>query len=109
MENVINVRSETNVRNVIVMDIEELMKIEKARKRIFKDESVLDVSYIPEKPLFRENELKTIYLELSPLFNGIRATNIFIYGMTGTGKTMIMKYFLERVVPDLGKASFTVT
>ena len=80
------------------------MKIEKARKRIFKDESVLDVSYIPEKPLFRENELKTIYLELSPLFDGIRATNLFIYGMTGTGKTMIMKYFLERVVPDLGKS-----
>jgi len=85
------------------MDIEELIKIEKAKKKIFKDESVLDVNYIPDKPLFRENELKMIYLELSPLFEGVRATNLFIYGVTGSGKTMVMKYFLEKVVPQLNK------
>jgi len=85
------------------MDIEELIKIERARKKIFKDESVLDVNYVPDKPLFRENELKMIYLELSPLFEGVRATNLFIYGVTGSGKTMIMRYFLEKVVPRLNK------
>ena len=86
------------------MDLEELIKIERAKKKIFKDESVLDINYVPEKPLFRENELKLIYLELSPLFDGIRATNLFIYGVTGSGKTMIMKYFLEKIVPQLGRS-----
>jgi len=83
--------------------LEEVLKIEEAKKRIFKNESVLNVNYIPEKPLFREQELKEIYLEISPIFDGHKAMNLFIYGMTGTGKTMVVRYFLEKVVPMLNR------
>jgi len=83
--------------------IEEFLKIEEVKKKIFKDESVLSVNYIPERPLFREQELKEIYLEISPIFDGHKATNLFIYGVTGTGKTMVVRYFLEKVVPKLNK------
>ena len=83
--------------------IDEFLKIEEAKRRIFKNESVLSVNYIPEKPLFREEELKEIYLEISPIFDGHKATNLFIYGVTGTGKTMVIRYFLEKVVPRLNR------
>jgi len=83
--------------------IEEFLKIEEVKKKIFKNESVLSVNYIPERPLFREQELKEIYLEISPIFDGHKATNLFIYGVTGTGKTMVIRYFLEKVVPKLNK------
>ncbi len=83
--------------------LEEILKLEEAKKKIFKNESVLSVNYIPEKPLFRERELKEIYLEVSPIFDGHKGTNLLIYGATGTGKTMVVRYFLEKIVPMLDK------
>ncbi|MCK4779996.1 MAG: AAA family ATPase, partial [Candidatus Lokiarchaeota archaeon] len=72
---------------------EELLK----RPSLFKDESKLDINYIPEKLPHRDKELSL----LSQLFLGL-ITNpnsisrkILITGKTGIGKTVTVKLFGE--------------
>lgn len=74
-----------------------------AKKKIFKNESVLSSNYIPESPLFRDNEMKFLLMEISPLFDGFKASNIFVYGVTGSGKTMTVRYLVEKkIIPRFG-------
>ena len=59
---------------------------------IFKDKSVLQVNYQPEYILHRTEQIKQIALILAPVLRGERASNLFLYGKTGTGKTLSIKY-----------------
>ena len=72
---------------------EELLK----RPSLFKDESKLDINYIPEKLPHRDKEI----LLLSQLFLGLIrnprtiSRKILITGITGIGKTVTIKLFGE--------------
>jgi len=65
---------------------------------IFKDKGVLSPHYIPESLLYREDELKKIMLCVAPVLKGQKAKNLFIYGKTGTGKTVSTKHVLEKLL-----------
>ena len=71
--------------------IEELLK----ESTIFKDESKLDMNYIPEKLPYREKELSLLsqlFLTLLTHPNSI-SRKILITGKTGIGKTDTIKLF----------------
>ncbi len=73
---------------------------------LFKNKDVLSVSFIPEKIPHRDNEIKQIVNVLSPVLKGHATSNIFIYGKTGTGKTICMKFVLDelkKVIQDDNK------
>ncbi len=59
---------------------------------IFKDKSTLQSSYQPEDIPHRGKEIKQIASILAPLLRGDRASNLFLYGKTGTGKTLSVLY-----------------
>jgi len=65
------------------------------RTRIIKNHDVLKLDYIPDKILYRDSQTEKIALVLSPLLNQIKPSNLFIYGKTGTGKTMVTKYVIN--------------
>lgn len=79
------------------MSVDEVFKkiIERSlSSTIFKDREVLRPDYIPNELPHRDEQIGKISSILAPIFRGERPSNIFIYGLTGTGKTAVVKYVL---------------
>ena len=57
-------------------------------RRIINDPEVLSENYIPEKILNRENEL-------SQISNSLGLVNSFVYGTSGSGKTLLVKKAID--------------
>jgi len=64
---------------------------------LFKDEGVLDYDYLPEELPGRETELRVIAESIKPLFNKRKASNLFINGKPGIGKTACTRYVLKEM------------
>jgi len=68
-----------------------------ARSRIFANREILLPDYIPEELPHREKEIRRLALTLAPSLRGEKPNNVFIYGLTGTGKTAVTKLVLRRL------------
>lgn len=64
---------------------------------VFKDKSVLSPHYVPENLLHRESELRKIMTCLAPALQGKKPANAFIYGKTGSGKSICAKRVLQKL------------
>lgn len=64
---------------------------------IIEKEKVFDSNYIPPKLRHRAKELSQLGEYFSPLKNGENPKDLSIYGRTGTGKTAVIKYALNRL------------
>jgi cell division control protein 6 len=72
---------------------------------IFKDKFILQNNYCPENIPHRSNEIKQIASILAPALRGERTSNLFLYGKTGTGKTLSMGYVKEELLKRLKKTT----
>jgi len=83
----------------------ELDKIFEAfdNNSIFKNKSLLQYSYQPEEILHRSKEIKQIALVLAPVLRGDKASNLFLYGKTGTGKTLSVQYIRNELMKRVKK------
>ncbi len=72
---------------------------------IFKDKSILQTNHKPKEILYRDKQIKQIASILAPVLRGERTSNLFLYGKTGTGKTLSIQYvkdeLLKRVKKDV--------
>ena len=64
---------------------------------IFKDREILRHDYVPENLPHREDQIRFLGEIVAPLLKGVRCSNILIYGKTGTGKTAVVKYVLNKL------------
>lgn len=64
---------------------------------LFTDKKVLLSSYIPETVKHRDKEIKKVANILAPALKQEKPSNLFIYGNTGTGKTLIIKYVIDNM------------
>ncbi|PLJ77690.1 Cdc6/Cdc18 family protein [Infirmifilum sp. SLHALR2] len=78
------------------MSIEEIFH-QYLESRIFKDREKLLPDYVPEELPHRDDQIVTLAKILAPALTGSRPSNIFIYGLTGTGKTAVTKYVLRKI------------
>lgn len=66
---------------------------------IFKNRKALQSTYIPETVLHRDFQINSIASILAPALKNEKPSNLFIYGKTGTGKTLsvqhVSKYMLK--------------
>ncbi|MGQ9479718.1 MAG: Cdc6/Cdc18 family protein [Thermoproteota archaeon] len=62
---------------------------------IFKNRDALRHDYIPDHLPHRENEIKYIGEVVAPLLLHNKASNLFVYGKTGTGKTAVVRFVLN--------------
>jgi len=66
--------------------------------RIFRNRDILSPDYIPERLPHREEQIKRVGSVLAQALKNSRPNNLFIYGLTGTGKTAVTLYVLRRLV-----------
>ncbi|MDP2946528.1 MAG: orc1/cdc6 family replication initiation protein [Nanoarchaeota archaeon] len=65
---------------------------------LFKNKGVLQVRYTPKSIPHREEQIKAIASILASSLRGERPSNLFIYGKTGTGKTLSVQYVQEELI-----------
>lgn len=69
-----------------------------SRESIFKDKKVLQSTYTPNTIPHREEEIEKVATILAPSLKQDKPSNIFLYGKTGTGKTLVVKYVTNKMV-----------
>lgn len=67
------------------------------KESLFLDKSVIQSAYIPEEIEHRDEQIEEIAGILAPVLKGEVPSNLFIYGKTGTGKTLTIKYVSEQL------------
>lgn len=78
--------------------IDELIKKRGVASKIFRDREVLHPDYVPDHLPHREEEIKRLAEHLIVVSQGVRPSNVLIYGLTGTGKTAVAKYVVKKIV-----------
>jgi len=68
------------------------------RKSIFKNRRVLSIDYVPETLPHREKEIEKLAKILATALKGGKPSNVFEYGKTGTGKTAVTLYVLNKLI-----------
>ena len=78
------------------------------KSRIFRDREKLLPDYVPEALPHRDEEIKRLALVLAPSLRGEKPNNVFIYGLTGTGKTAVTRLVLRKLVERASKKGVRV-
>ena len=73
------------------------------KNTIFKDKSLLQNNHHPKNIIHRDEQIKQIASILAPVLRGERPSNLFLYGKTGTGKTLSTQYVREELLKRVKK------
>jgi cell division control protein 6 len=68
-----------------------------SKNNIFKKKDILSTKFTPQNIPHREGQIKEIALILAPILRNEKPSNIFIYGKTGTGKTLVIRDIIENL------------
>lgn len=72
--------------------IQEIFNSYMTKQPLFLNKKALTTSYTPDTVPHREEQIHQLASILSPVLRNERPSNVFIYGPTGSGKTLIMLY-----------------
>ncbi|WP_350309061.1 ORC1-type DNA replication protein [Ignisphaera cupida] len=78
-------------------DLLDKIFVNTLKSTVFIDRDVLRPEYIPDELPHREEQIAKLGSILAPSLKGSKPSNVFIYGLTGTGKTAVTKYVLKRL------------
>ena len=81
------------VKNSLTSFFEEFLY----KESLFVDRSILSSSYTPQNIYHRDNEINKIANILAPALKQEKPSNLFIYGNTGTGKTLTVKHIIDNI------------
>ncbi len=73
-----------------------------------KDRDILRASYIPDELPHRDSQISAIAQILYPSLKGQRASNLMIFGKTGTGKTAVAKYMKKEIEEAIEMAKLDI-
>lgn len=65
--------------------------------QIFRDRNLLRHDYMPASLPHRDEQIRRLGSVLAPALSKERVSNLFAYGKTGTGKTIVAKFVLDRL------------
>jgi len=77
--------------------LEHYLKSFLEKESLFKNKKVFQPNFIPIDLLHRDEQQQQIASILAPALKGQKPSNLFIYGKTGTGKTLTMKYVAHKL------------
>ncbi|HLC65052.1 MAG TPA: ORC1-type DNA replication protein [Candidatus Nanoarchaeia archaeon] len=78
------------------------------KETVFLDKKALQSAFIPESIEHRDEQIQQIANVLAPSLRLERPSNLFIYGKTGTGKTLTIKYTAEKIKETAVKANVPI-
>jgi len=81
--------------NMVKTDLGVFFEEFLSKESIFKNKKILQASYTPENIPHREEQIKEIAAILAPSLRGEKPSNLFIYGKTGTGKTLTIFHVVK--------------
>lgn len=64
---------------------------------LFADKTVLQNTYMPEEIKHRDDQIALVAHILAPALRGEKPSNLFIYGKTGSGKTLTIQYVAQKL------------
>lgn len=67
------------------------------KESLFKEKKVLQATYTPETILHRDQEITHVANILAPALRLEKPSNVFLYGKTGTGKTLVAQYTAQQM------------
>ena len=67
-------------------------------RSLFKNKQILQANYSPEDIPHRNKEIEHIASILAPALLGQKTSNLFIYGKTGTGKTLSVQHVANELL-----------
>ncbi len=67
-------------------------------ERIFKNRNALSINFTPENIPHREKQIEELGKILAPALLKSKPSNVFIYGRTGTGKSLVSIYVTNELV-----------
>ncbi len=67
------------------------------KKPVFKDKTILQSNYSPSTILHRDEQMQQLANMLAPALRLEKPSNVFVYGKTGTGKTLTVKYTAQQL------------
>ncbi|MBU3897297.1 MAG: orc1/cdc6 family replication initiation protein [Nanoarchaeota archaeon] len=79
------------------MTLDDIFDKALGNNTIFKDRSVLTVSFTPTNIPHREPQISELGRILAPALRGEKPSNVFIYGRTGTGKSLVAKLVGDQI------------
>lgn len=95
------------VEEMAINKLNELDKIFESfdRNFIFKNKSVLQNNYQPTEILYRDEQIKQMASILAPILRGEKPSNLFLYGKTGTGKTLSIQHVRDGLLRRADKTN----
>ena len=67
------------------------------KEPLFVSKQVLQVRYVPDTILHRKEQIDMLASILAPALRSDLPSNVFLYGKTGTGKTVVTKHVLKEL------------
>jgi archaeal cell division control protein 6 len=68
------------------------------KNSLFKSKNILQSNYSPDSIPHREKQIELVASIMAPVLRGERCSNLFLYGKTGTGKTLSVMYVRDEIL-----------
>ncbi|HKT22204.1 MAG TPA: AAA family ATPase [Nitrososphaerales archaeon] len=88
--------------------IDEIFRRAKEGKPLFVNRDALSPDYVPSHLPFRDPQTRAVAQILAPILRGSKPSNLLLYGKTGTGKTAVANYVLERLKAEANNPSLVL-
>lgn len=72
-------------------------------RSLFKNKTVLQSNYSPDDILHRKDQIETVASILAPALLGQKTSNLFVYGKTGSGKTLSIQHVTNELLKRSGE------
>ena len=63
---------------------------------LFTNRQALRTDFIPQNLPYRDEQITSIGQILTPILQDSKPSNLLLYGKTGSGKTVVAKYVLQK-------------
>ena len=89
-------------------EIDEIFRRAKEGRPLFVNRDALSPDFVPPRLPFRDPQTRAVAQTLAPILRGAKPSNLLLYGKTGTGKTAVTNYVLERLKTEANTPSLVL-
>ncbi|MDG6990662.1 MAG: AAA family ATPase [Nitrososphaerota archaeon] len=89
-------------------EIDEIFRRAKEGRPLFVNRDALSPDFVPPRLPFRDPQTRAVAQTLAPILRGAKPSNLLLYGKTGTGKTAVTNYVLERLKTEANNPSLVL-